>query len=260
MTGWGDVAQRDFIPVGRCLAVFCLRSSIQVEPDSGERDTRKAGARDVPRMRRPTRATTWRDERGFTLPELLVTIAILGILLAIAIIVWLGLLESRRVDAATNQLKADMRVAHTRATNQLTDWRVVLVLDNDEEGEGPDYYLVKLAAPYPGAPPQPVERVPRTFPGDVVAKIPETPSGVITDDQAAAFWVAPWDSPPTPVAPRTRTVEFNTDGAMSWYGSAGGSACVTVDGKPNNRVYAQSATSRIRAKPDGACELKPSDP
>ncbi len=34
-----------------------------------------------------------KDERGFTLPEVLTTITILGILLAIGIIIWLGLFE-----------------------------------------------------------------------------------------------------------------------------------------------------------------------
>ncbi|HZY57775.1 MAG TPA: prepilin-type N-terminal cleavage/methylation domain-containing protein [Rubrobacteraceae bacterium] len=67
------------------------------------------------------------DEGGFTLPEALTTIAILGVLLAIGIMSWLSILERRRVDAATNQLVADLRLAHTNATNQLTDWRVVLV-------------------------------------------------------------------------------------------------------------------------------------
>ena len=67
-----------------------------------------------------------RDERGFTLQEVLTAVAILGILLAIAIIVFLVLLERWRVNAATNQLVADLRLAHASATNQLTDWRVVL--------------------------------------------------------------------------------------------------------------------------------------
>lgn len=65
-----------------------------------------------------------RDERGFTLPEVLTTIAILGILLAIAMVMWNSVIEARRVDAAANQLASDMRLAHTRATNQLTDWRL----------------------------------------------------------------------------------------------------------------------------------------
>jgi prepilin-type N-terminal cleavage/methylation domain-containing protein len=67
------------------------------------------------------------DQRGYTLPEVLIVIAIVGILIAIAIIIWLGILERRRVDAAANQLATDLRLANTSATNQLTDWRVVLV-------------------------------------------------------------------------------------------------------------------------------------
>src|SRR5919107_749852 len=92
-------------------------------------------------------AGTWRDERGFTLPELLTTIVILGILIAIAVIMLLGILERRKVDAATNQLAADLRLAHSSATNQLTDWRVVLVPNRGEDNK-PDYYLIKLATPY----------------------------------------------------------------------------------------------------------------
>ena len=56
-----------------------------------------------------------RDERGFTLPELLTTIAILGILLAIAVVIWLNIVEARRVDAAANQLASDLRLVHSQA-------------------------------------------------------------------------------------------------------------------------------------------------
>jgi prepilin-type N-terminal cleavage/methylation domain-containing protein len=87
------------------------------------------------------------EEQGFTLQELLTTIAIVGILIAIAVIVYLALLERWRVDAATRQLVGNLRRAHGGATNELTDWRVVLALDRTEEEEGPDYYLVRLAEP-----------------------------------------------------------------------------------------------------------------
>ena len=186
------------------------------------------------------------DERGFTLPELLVVIAILGILLVIAIIVWLGLLESRRVDAATNQLKADLRLAHTSATNQLTDWRIVLVPDKADEDEGPDYYLVKLLAPYPATAAPAVDPAtppkPRTFPANVkVMNIAGT-----LDTGAGGWAIAPT------IVGQTRTVEFNTDGTMRFYGGVSGSTCVTIDSNPENKLTVLAATSRVKIKSD-AC-------
>ena len=136
-----DARDRSRAP-GRAGAI--ARRELVYKPVLLDRLRRIAAARRA-RERRSKR----QSERGFTLPEVLVVIAILGILIAIAIIIWLGVLEARRVDAATNQLKADMRLAHTSAANQLTDWRVVLVPDNADEDDGPDYHLVKLAAPYP---------------------------------------------------------------------------------------------------------------
>ena len=181
------------------------------------------------------------DERGFTLPEMLVTIAILGILLAITVILWLGILEARRVDAATNQLKADMRLAHTGASNGLTDWRVVLGPDRTDEDEGPDYHLVRLAAPYPsGGPPVVTEARPRTFPGDVKVV-----------NVAGALDAGPWMVAPSEPG-RTRTLEFNSDGAMRLYGAVSGSTCVTVDGDPENRLTVTAAISRVKVRPD-AC-------
>ncbi len=188
------------------------------------------------------RAKLARDaEAGATLPELLVALAILGILIAIAVIVWLGILERRRVDAATNQLIADMRLAHTSATNQLTDWRIVLIPEAADEDDGPDYHLVRLQAPYPsGGPPVVTESTPRTFPGNVKVN---NIAGTL--DVAGARWsVAP------SVPGRTRTIEFNTDGAMRFYGAVSGSTCVTVDGEPENRVVVTAATSRVKARPD----------
>jgi Tfp pilus assembly protein FimT len=60
-----------------------------------------------------------KDERGYTLQEVL-TVG------TIAAAIFLVLLERCRVDAATKQLVGDLRLAHGSATNQITDWRVVL--------------------------------------------------------------------------------------------------------------------------------------
>lgn len=70
-------------------------------------------------------ASTLREIEGFTLPEVLITIAILGILMGIAIPTWQSVIEGRRVDSAANQFASDVRLAHSRATNRLENWRVV---------------------------------------------------------------------------------------------------------------------------------------
>ncbi len=168
------------------------------------------------------------DERGFTLQEVLTVIAIVGIVVAIAVIVFLALLERWRVNAATNQLVADLRLAHTSATNQLTDWRVVLLPGSAGREYGPDYYVVKLAHPYEQEdlePPTVAEDSPpepRYFPADVgILNI----RGTLDTERG---WVVEPSRPG-----RTRTLEFNSDGAMVFYGGVSGSTCVTVDTLPH---------------------------
>ena len=188
------------------------------------------------------------DQQGFTLPELMTTIAILGILIAIGVIIFLALLERWRVNAAVNQLASDLRTVHQRATNQLTDWRVIIVPEKGAEEEGPDYYLVKLNGVYESGYSTPTaERVvPRTLPANVrVMNQTDVNNSLIQDDKADAYYV----SPDSNISGPTRTLEFNTDGAMTGYGSPSGTMRVTIDGDPKRSVRYLSATSRIKVLP-----------
>jgi prepilin-type N-terminal cleavage/methylation domain-containing protein len=81
--------------------------------------------------------THLRDEEGFTLPEVLIVIVLMGIVFAIASSTWFGIVESRAVDSATNQLVADLRLAHTSATNRLANWQVVLTSGSSSYQIGP---------------------------------------------------------------------------------------------------------------------------
>jgi len=87
-------------------------------------------------------------EAGFTLPEVLIVIVLMGIIFTIASSTWFGLVESRRVDSAANQMVSDLRLAHTRATNQLTTWAVVSDLSSLSVSTvlvpSADYYLVRI--------------------------------------------------------------------------------------------------------------------
>jgi Tfp pilus assembly protein FimT len=171
------------------------------------------------------------------------TIAILGIIVAIAVYIWLGILEQRRVDAATNQLVSDLRLAHSSATNQLTDWRVVLVPETADEDDGQDYHMVRLKAPYPGSTPEVDKTTARTFPANV--KVVNIAGALDTTT------VSGWDVLPSKISV-TRTLEFNSDGTMRFYQAVSGSTCVTVDGDPQNRVIVLAATSRVKVEA-GAC-------
>ncbi len=64
------------------------------------------------------------SEKGFTLPEVLVTILVLGILAGIAIPSLWSVVESRRVDSATNQMVGDLRLAHSKTSSRLATHRV----------------------------------------------------------------------------------------------------------------------------------------
>jgi len=67
-------------------------------------------------------------ERGFSLIELTIVIILMGVVFAIASSSWFGAAESRRVDSAANQLAADLRLAHTKATNKLVQQTVIVPL------------------------------------------------------------------------------------------------------------------------------------
>jgi prepilin-type N-terminal cleavage/methylation domain-containing protein len=155
------------------------------------------------------------DERGFTLIEVLVTIIIMGIVFAIASSTWFGVVEGRRVDSATNQVVADLRLAHTQATNRLTDSTFVVPADPVPAG------VVDPLSTYQVGPPGDLDTM--TLPGD---------------DQG---------TPKTKIVAPT-AITFHSDGRAE-IDPAGDITVTTTDGDPNDpfhTINVNTVTSRVK--------------
>lgn len=180
------------------------------------------------------RAYLRNGERGFTLPEVLTTIVVMGILFAIASSTWFSVIESRRVESATNQLTADLRLAHTNATNRLSTWGVVLVPDRSAENVGPDYYLVKFDS---SGNVVASGTVPRILPGNT--KVMNVTDLVLNDN-------------PTLLGLGTsRTIKFSPNGSAEGpaTGVTGADTIeVTDDGSPKGKITFVGAKSGIKAR------------
>ncbi len=154
--------------------------------------------------------------------EVMLVIILMGILFAIASSSWFGVIESRRVDSAANQLASDLRLAHTRATNQLSDWQVVMYPGRGDESQGIDYRLVRVSDGLTAN---------RFLPDNSVVLSSEINDGV----------------------GGTKTLRLRSNGAAE---AEGGSTdadsdgqiriTVSVDGDPSHNLTVVPATSRIK--------------
>ena len=194
------------------------------------------------------------DERGYTLAEVLTAVAIMGVILAIGIIVLLALLERWRVEAAADQFASDLRLAHTRATEQLTDWRVVFMADGTplSRCSSADSCMVKLRMPYGSGDPAPA------LDDSVGPAIRELPDGTkikeVTFDPDCSHGDRSAAIPPSycgSAAARddaTRTLEFNSNGTVRTLrpGQSGTVVISSEDGSPVCPVVFNAPTSRIR--------------
>ncbi|MEH2351076.1 MAG: type II secretion system protein [Nostoc sp.] len=67
---------------------------------------------------------------GFTLPEMLVVVLLIGILSTLGIPNWLAFVETRRLNTAQNQVYLAMRQAQSQATKQKLTWQASFRIQN----------------------------------------------------------------------------------------------------------------------------------
>ena len=168
-------------------------------------------------MRRKTAPNPLRqDQSGFTLPEVSIVLVVMGILVAIAIPMWWGVVEGRKVDSATNQVASDLRLAHTSATNRLVDARIRFDSGGAPiscDGVTADYCLIQGAA-----------ETPRSLEDDVRLNSPNLlPAGGVS------------------------AVEFSPDGSAAAIGTLG-----TVPGIIDNCPASTPAGQRLQVRADGS--------
>jgi prepilin-type N-terminal cleavage/methylation domain-containing protein len=174
-----------------------------------------------------------KDEEGFTLPEVMIVIVLMGILFGIASSTWFGVVESRRVDAATNQVLSDLRLAHTSSTNRLTEYRVAYVPGGQINCAGftdADYCMLQQTG---GSYQQKARYLPER------TEISSTNLGI---DSTIVTLLGSADA---------RTVRFSADGAAESGGGlvSGSDIRVTVasdDGAPCNVLDVNPATARVK--------------
>jgi prepilin-type N-terminal cleavage/methylation domain-containing protein len=68
---------------------------------------------------------------GFTLPEMLVVVVIIGILAALGTPNWLAFVDTRRLNTAQNEVYGAMRQAQSQATKQKLTWQASFREQND---------------------------------------------------------------------------------------------------------------------------------
>ncbi len=177
------------------------------------------------------------SERGFTLPEVLVTVIILGILAGIALPSWWSVIESRRVDYAANQLVGDLRLAHSKASSRLTVYRVCVTSGSPTYKFGPD--LCTAASP-------PLET--RTL---ADGKGKTAPSfGTYVGNATIAFCAdGSLEAPPSsPVCPNGSATPIIPPGSTDPI-----TIKVTSDGNPCVNVEVNKATSRVQSFATASC-------
>jgi prepilin-type N-terminal cleavage/methylation domain-containing protein len=194
------------------------------------------------------------NEPGYTLAEVLTAVAIMSITFTIGVKVLLALLERWRAEAAAEQFAADLRLAHTKATEQLTDWRVVFMADGTplSRCSSADYCMVKLNFPYGSGDPAP------TLDDSARSTVRELPDGTkineVTFDPDCSRGERNAAIPPSycgsggAQGDATRTLEFNSNGTVRTLrpGQSGTVVISSEDGSPVCPVVFNAPTSRIR--------------
>lgn len=212
----------------------------------------------------------WEDGRGFTLVEVMVTIILMGIVFAIASSTWFGVVESRRVDSATNQIASDLRLANATATNRLSSAYIVFnrggsaVSCNSTQA---DYCLVEPTRATADAPVV-LQAKARYLPDSDYSASPPKRSVKLVSSNASLDPTSVVDpftglaiSIPGVVGGTTSTVEFKADGSANMLGAVvaaplltartfGDSAitqsCAAAHTNPCHDVEITPSTSRVK--------------